>query len=152
MIFKETKKKSPSYRAARIFRTNACLLDKKLAALGLCHGQLPYLLGVATQAGQTQDELATSIRVHRAATARTLKGMEDAGLITRKENPENRRQKLVYPTDKANALIDDVLAILDEQNELMLKGFTTEEKIQLLTLMDRVLDNLDNAIKEGCNV
>jgi len=148
---KKERSKSPGYRAARIFRTSACLLDRELAVLGLCHGQIPYLVTLLENEGSTQDELAAHIRVNRAATARTLKGMEKAGLVTRKENPENRRQNLVYLTDKSKEVIEDVLAILDAHNNRMLNGFSKEEKALLLSLMDRVIDNVDSAIQEGCN-
>ena len=149
--FKDDRRKSPGYRAARIFRTNACLLDRQVSSLGLCHGQIPYLIAITEKEGQTQDELGASIRVTRAATARTLKGMEKAGLITRKENPDNRRQKLVYPTEQANNLMEKLHIILAAHNDLMLTGFSEEEKTQLFSLMDRLIDNVEDALKEGCN-
>lgn len=134
-----------------MFRTSVCLIDRKIASLGLCHGQVPYLFSIVEEEGQTQDELAAHIRVNRAATARTLKSMEKAGLITRQPNPENRRQNLVYPTAKAKGLTDKVLAILDDHNDMMLTEFSTDEKMQLLSLMDRVIDNMDATLKEGCD-
>lgn len=146
--FDELRRKSPGHRAARIFRSNAWLMDRKVSELGLCHGQLPYLVATLEKEGQTQDELATYIRVNRAATARTLKAMEKAGLVTRKENPENRRQKLVYPTAKAKTIINDVIGILDAHNAMMLDGFSDEERTTLFSLMDRVIDNLDKAVSE----
>lgn len=134
------------FRISRIFRMNACLLDKKLAVLGLSVGQVPYINTTLEQEGQTQDDLAARVCVNRAATARTLKTMEKMGLITRKENPENRRQKLVYPTDKSRAVHGDLLAILDEYNELMFRDFSSDDKTTLIQLLDRVVNNIQDEL------
>lgn len=126
-----------------LFRTNACMLEKRLSTIGIVYGQAPYVIATNENEGQTQDELAAQIRVNRAATARHLKAMEKADLIIRKENPNNRRQKLVYPTEKSKALVKDLLAILDEYNNSIFNGFSQEEKDILLSLMDRAMANTE---------
>ncbi|WP_319469108.1 MarR family winged helix-turn-helix transcriptional regulator [uncultured Pseudodesulfovibrio sp.] len=143
MDFKKQRAASLGYRIARLFRMNSCRLDRWLAEFGLCHGQVPYLISITEKSGQTQDELAAQVHVHRAATARILKNMEAAGLVTRKENPENRRQNLVFPTDKSCALIGDVVDVLDIHNETLLKGFSDEERELLFSMMDRILENAE---------
>lgn len=140
---------SPGRRAALIFRTNALLLDRKMARLGLCSGQVPYIIALARREGWTQDELSVSVRVNRAATARTLKAMERSGLVTRRVNPENKRQKLVSPTNKAKAMVPELLEILNAHHEHMLAGFSTKDKRLLLTLMDRVIDNIEAMLHQG---
>lgn len=117
--------------------------------MGLCFSQLPYLITLSRQEEQTQDELSCYVRVNRAATARTLKTMEQAGLVTRRVNAENKRQKLVRLTDKASALIPALLDLLDEHNDAMLEGFSDEERVQLLALMDRLIDNVDRLLVQG---
>ena len=125
----------------RISRLNAALLERKVAALGLCFGEITYILSTVENGEQTQDEIAAQLQVNRAATARTLKNMEEAGLVTREENPENRRQKLVRPTEKSEAVIPALQVILREHNDVLLAGFSTDEKTQLLNLLDRVIAN-----------
>jgi len=144
--FKKIRSKSFSFRVARLFRMNACQLDRQLSRLGLCHGQVPYIIATVEKDGQTQDELAALVRVHRAATARTLKNMETAGLVVRKENPENRRQKLVYSTEKSRNILDDMLAILDTHNQTMFADFSEEEKTLILSLMDSAIDNVQEML------
>jgi DNA-binding MarR family transcriptional regulator len=140
--FKKIRSKSYSFRVAHLFKINACQLDRQLSKLDLCHGQVPYIAAIVEKDGQTQDELAGLILVHRAATARTLKNMEATGLVTRKVNPKNRRQKLVYATDKSRALVDDMLKILDAHNQTMFAGFSEEEKTMTLKLMDHAINNV----------
>ena len=147
--FTKFRSTSLGFRVTTLFRANACLLEKRLAEIGICFGQAPYVIATNEKEGQTQDELAARIRVNRAATARHLKSMEQSDLIIRKENPENRRQKLVYPTDKSRAIIDDLIHILETHNESVLKGFSEEELSQLLSLLDRAVANVDAMRAEG---
>ncbi|MFA6810553.1 MAG: MarR family winged helix-turn-helix transcriptional regulator [Desulfoplanes sp.] len=147
--FQKERRESPGYRIARLFRKNACLLEQKVTRMGLCYGQIPYIMATVEKDGQTQDELAAHQHVNRAATARMLKNMEAAGFITRTENPDNRRQKLVWPTAKAEALADDLLEILIKHNEMILTGFSREEKMLFLSLLDRVVVNVDTLLENN---
>jgi len=146
--FEKGRRVSLGFRVGRISRLNACLLERKVAALGLCFGQIPYILSTVEYGEQTQDEIAAQLQVNRAATARTLKNMEEAGLVTREENPENRRQKLVRPTERSEALVNGLQDILKEHNDVLLAGFSAEEKAQLLNLLDRVIENGETMLKE----
>lgn len=144
--FKERRKSSLAYRVSLLYRLNTSLLERFLADFEYCPGQIPYIISTIEKEGQTQDELAALIRVNRAATARTLKKMEKAGLVVRKENPENRRQNLVYPTDKSKANLDDLLEILDQHNAIMFEGFSDEERQQAVGFMNRVISNVQRAV------
>lgn len=147
--FREKRHESLGFRVSLLFRTNACLLEKRLSTIGIVYGQAPYVIATNENEGQTQDELAARLRVNRAATARHLKAMEKAGLIIRQENPDNRRQKLVYPTEKSKALVEELLTILDDYNAAILTGFSQEEKDTLLSLMDRAIANTETMRCDG---
>ena len=75
-----------------------------------------------------------------------LKNMEKADLAIRKENPDNRRQKLVYPTDRAKQLYTILIPLLDRHNQVMLKGFSEEEKKMVLNLLRRIMMNIQDAM------
>jgi len=147
--FQNERRESFSSRIARLFRKNSCLLERKISGMGLCYGQIPYIMAIVDKGGQTQDALAAHRHVNRAATARMLKTMETAGFITRAENPKNRRQKLVWPTQKAEALVDDLLDVLVEHNDMILAGFSRQEKLQFLSMLDRVIVNVDTLLENN---
>ncbi|CCH48248.1 MarR family winged helix-turn-helix transcriptional regulator [Pseudodesulfovibrio piezophilus] len=152
--FRKRRLDSLGFRVARLFRINGCLLEKKLAGSGLTMGQVPYIQITLEKGGQTQDQLAARACVNRAATARTLKTLEKLDFVVRKENPKNRRQKLVYPTDKAREVLPHLLGILDEHDDMMFNDFSTEEKELLLRLLDRVIGTVKTELgscgKESC--
>ena len=142
---KERKAKSMGYRAARLHRLHMLVLDGLLAELGLPQvrsGTVPFLSAVLCHGGKTQDELAAWVSVSGACTARALSVLEEAGLVTRGENPDNRRQKLVYATDKARELETAFLNVLERNNDVMLGGFSDEERGRALRYMDRMIANL----------
>lgn len=147
--FQKERCESSSSRIALLFRKNSCLLERKVAGMGLCYGQIPYIIAIMDKGGQTQDALAAYRHVNRAATARMLKTMETAGFITRTENPENRRQKLVWPTKKTEALVDDLLEILTKHNDMILNGLSRQEKLQFLSMLDRVIANVDTLLENN---
>ncbi len=126
-----------------------CLLEREVEKLGLSFGQIPYILTTVDKEGQTQDGIAAQLHVNRAATARTLKSMEKAGFVTREENPKNRRQNLVRPTEKAEGVARELLDVLNENNTRLFTGFSNDDKEQLLGLLDQVIANAEIMLREG---
>lgn len=141
--------KSMGYRAGRLHRLHMLALDGWLEELGLPgvrYGTVPFLSAILERDGRTQDELAAWASVSCARAARALCMLEDSGLITRDENPENRRQKLVYATEKAHAVNEAFIEILSRNNATLLKGFSDDERALALEFMDRMIANLEGEL------
>ena len=88
-------------RSARVVER---AFDEALAKVG---GSTPVwltLLAVKTGRGRNQRELAAVIGIHGATLTHHLNGMERAGLLLRKRQPDNRRQHQVELTDTGLAL------------------------------------------------
>lgn len=139
---------SLGYRNALLHRLSTSLLSVRLQELDICPGLIPYIMSTMEHGSMTQDELSTFIRVDPAATTRALKSLEKKGLVKREVNPKNRRQKLVSPTDKTREIYGKLVPILQRHNEVMLDGFTDDEKATVLKAMDRVLANVQNKLDE----
>lgn len=141
ITIQEERAASLGYRVSLLARLKGCILDRKIADLEICHGQIAYLMETILNEGQPQERLAEIVLVDRAATTRALKCMETSGLVTRRPNPENRRQKLVYPTQKGREVMDELLNRLTENTEMMFEGFSPEERKLFLAMMDRIIGN-----------
>jgi DNA-binding MarR family transcriptional regulator len=137
---------SGGYRIGMMSRLQAALLERRLRGHGVAAGQLPYLMEALCKPGQTQDEMAARVGVGSAATARALHALERDGLVTRAENPDNRRQKLVTPTGRARELEAPLRAVLDGHDQMLFKDFSPRERAQALELMDRMAHNLRAAL------
>ena len=139
--YAQHQKGSLGYRISLLAKLQGRILDKRLARLGIHSGQVGYLLEIVIQPGQPQDRLAELVNVDRAAATRSLRSMESAGLVTREINEENKRQKLVYPTEKARESMDDLLYELKAHHESLFEGFSQEEQVLFIKLFDRAIAN-----------
>ncbi|NJB68146.1 DNA-binding MarR family transcriptional regulator [Desulfobaculum xiamenense] len=139
---------SPGYRVTRLARLNSAFLDRLVESMDIGHGQIPYLCALLACEGLTQDELAAGVGVNRSATARALALLESKGLVSRRENSENRRQKLVFPSERARRMADDFYAVLDRENEVLFEGLSEDERRVALDIMDRMMANVQRALDE----
>ncbi|MBR0081977.1 MAG: MarR family transcriptional regulator [Clostridia bacterium] len=73
----------------------------ELSDVEITASELMYLSQLYNRDGITQEEMAAVITVDKAATTRTIQGMEKKGLVRREAHEENYRAKRVYLTDKA---------------------------------------------------
>ena len=94
------------------------------------------------------DEISISSLSAQTSLANTtltamLDRMEGMGLIVRKPDPKDRRNRLIALTEKAKSLQDDYDRISQQMNELYYTGFTEAEIIQFESYLQRVLNNLE---------
>lgn len=102
-----------------------------------------HLLSLLEASGGTaaQSELAQQLNVRRASISEILQKMEDSGLITRLRSEEDRRQLTVSLTkDGQEALNSNATHHREDANDL-LQALTKEERLQLQTLLDKLLES-----------
>ncbi|MCI9869409.1 MarR family transcriptional regulator [Arthrobacter humicola] len=80
------------------------LHDDALAPLGLTRAAVIALEAVAPRP-MYQEQLAARVHVQSQTLGRVLARLEDAGLVTRTRNPEDRRQFQVEITDAGRAAL-----------------------------------------------
>lgn len=90
-----------SNQLARLF---AMRLQEAMLDIGLAPAQFMTLVELWREDGLTQKGLVERLDVEQATMANTLSRMERDGLILRKDNPEDRRSRTIWVTDKARAL------------------------------------------------
>ena len=119
------------------------LSEARLKPLGFGVGHLPVL--VALQGGQagSQRDLARFARIEQPSMAQMLARMERDGLIDRMPDPADGRSSQISLTAAARTRLPAACAVLFQGNREALDGFTPEETSQLVTLLTRLLANLD---------
>ena len=115
-------------------------LNHELTGLNVSATEILYLASLYKEDGLTQDELASEYVVDKAAVARTVSKMEDKGLITRKDNPKNRRQKQLFLTEKARKIKPELKKVQDR----WLKIMTEDEDAGLTEALSLYLDRIVN--------
>ena len=72
-----------------------------------------------------------------------LERMEKQGLITRLQDPKDKRKTLLYLTETARLLKQDYDEVSDEMEQIYYRDFSREEIMEFEEYLDRVLKNLE---------
>ena len=133
---------SIGYLARVVFRSFSRLLERRTLTHDVSAGQWRFLRQLWREDGITQRELSERVGMREPTTVVALKGLEKAGLITRKKTTDDRRKTFIYLTPHAKKL-ELILAPMNaEIHEIATKGMSDEEVEVLQGLMRRVIDNL----------
>lgn len=125
----------------QMVRLHKAILQEKLDDFGITYGQIGFIMRALRRPGRTQDDFSTVLSVDKGATARTIAKLEKRGFVYREENPENRRQKMVFPTEKSKQIRDELRHALIEANETMLSSLDVSDRELLVKLMTKVIDS-----------
>ena len=130
---------------SRIKQMGTRIFDRMLAASGIdsfngAQGRILYVLW-------QNDDISISRLSSQTSLANTtltamLDRMENIGLIVRKPDPKDRRNRLIALTEKAKSLQDDYTKISQKMNEIYYTGFTEAEIMQFESYLQRILNNL----------
>lgn len=69
------------------------------------------------------------------------KRMEKAGFILRKSDPSDERVTMLEITPKGRKILKSIEEEKDEWLEVLLKGFSKRERLQLLSVVKRLMKN-----------
>ncbi|KUP09400.1 hypothetical protein Q73_00235 [Bacillus coahuilensis m2-6] len=121
--------------------------ERSFQAWGLGSGQLLYLFHLYKQDGVTQESLSQQVCIDKATTARAIGKLEQLGFVSRHQCRKDRRQNLVYLTDKAHELKPVIIEKMTLWNEVLTSGLSEEEKLLLVKLLDKMSSNATHHIK-----
>ncbi len=119
------------------------LSESRLKPLGFGVGQLPVLVALQNGKASTQRDLARFAKVEQPPMAQMLARMERDGLIERTPDPADGRSSRIMLTEAARESMPEAIATLFQGNREALDGFTRQESEQLVGLLTRLIDNLD---------
>ncbi len=124
------------------------LSESRLKPLGFGVGHLPVLIALKNNAAMSQRDLAQFARIEQPSMAQMLARMARDGLIERTPHPSDGRSSQISLTEAAQARLPTACSTLFQGNEEALSGFTAEEVTQFVSLLGRLIDNLDRI--NGC--
>ncbi|GAN69325.1 MarR family winged helix-turn-helix transcriptional regulator [Acetobacter orleanensis] len=134
----------PGHYFNRISRGLTRIGDVRLRHLGFATAQLPVLTALKDGTELSQKELAKWAKVEQPTMAQMLSRMERDGLVQRVPDPEDKRSSLISLTDMTLKKLPEGRTILRQGNSEMTKGLTEEEIETLVSLLRRVLENVDS--------
>ena len=112
------------FTLARAHRGFAAAL---LRDLGLHPGQELLLMRLLERDGQTQTELLDSVGLDHSTVSKSLRRMQEAGLLTREPSERDRRVLHVWLTDKGRAMREPLAAMWSALERASVRGLGAEE-------------------------
>lgn len=134
---------TPGHLISLAARGFARLSESRLKPLGFGVGQLPVLVALQNGNASTQRDLARFARVEQPPMAQMLARMERDGLIQRTRDPADGRSSRIVLTKAAQERMPEATTTLFQGNREALIGFTEAEAVQLVDLLTRLIENLD---------
>ncbi|EQC0597552.1 MarR family winged helix-turn-helix transcriptional regulator, partial [Listeria monocytogenes] len=110
--------------------------------LNLAKGQFIYLVRICENQGIIQEKLVDILKIDRTTASRAIKNLEKNGLIIKKQNKNNKKNKLLFPTEKGQQLYPLIIRENEYSNAVALKGFTEAEINMLTDALKKVKENI----------
>lgn len=112
--------------------------------INLSKGQFVYLVRICENPGIIQEQLVEMLKIDRATASRAIKNMEYNGIITKRTDKENKKNKLLYATEKGQELYSFIIRENEHSNSVALEGLTETEITTLVELLNKVKNNISN--------
>lgn len=102
--------------------------------------EFPFLVRIRFNDKPTQKDLVELFNVSEGYTAKLLRKFEDCGYIIRREDPTNRRKKLVGITEKGFEKTDELIEIIDNWEIEATSNFSEDEVKLLKKLLFKLVE------------
>lgn len=109
---------------------------------GVSNGYRRMFIILCKHDGITQVELAKAAQLSSPSVSTALNKMEIDGLVTRVPDERDRRKVYVYITEKGREQDRYIREQCHNAEMVMMKGFSPEEREQLMGMLRRMLINL----------
>ncbi|WP_417590301.1 MarR family winged helix-turn-helix transcriptional regulator [Parasphingorhabdus sp.] len=124
---------------ARMFRRE---LNERMRHSGITGMQWRLLAYLARNEGSNQSKLAEFLEVEPITLSRMIDRLVDAGMLSRRRDPDDRRAWCLYLEAKALPLIDELRAASALLANEAQDGLSADERTQLAGLVERIRQNL----------
>lgn len=88
-------------------------------------------------------KLATKCNLDKSQASRAITALVQKNLVIKTKNTTDHRSYHVYLTDSGKAIYQTIIARIQERNELALSALDLNERKQLLTLLNKIVRQLE---------
>jgi DNA-binding MarR family transcriptional regulator len=113
-----------------------------LSSFGLNVPRFYILLHVSHNPGINYMDLSDSLLCTKSNTTRVIQGMYKDGLITRQNDPNDRRSYQLYLTEKGSELLARVLPGFFDQINSLMSCFSDQDTLKFLEVSQHIESNL----------
>jgi DNA-binding MarR family transcriptional regulator len=130
----------PGHLIRRCHQISVALFHQEFAALSITPQQYAAMRALADNDGVDQITLAGLAAINRTTAGELVSRMEEAGYLTRKDNPRDMRVKLLFITKAGLKLISDVDAGVLRVQQKLLAPLNVAERKNFISYLARIAD------------
>jgi DNA-binding MarR family transcriptional regulator len=138
-VARATRHASPGWLIQRLSQRFETAMAQALVPHGLAVGQFGLLMAVLESGGMTQTDLGQIFAMPAWKISRHLDGLEAAGLVERRADPDSRRTHRIHATDQARALAPRLRSDAQAINAQLLAPLAPEDRARLVELLAQVV-------------
>jgi DNA-binding MarR family transcriptional regulator len=116
-----------SYAIFQLARAHRARAAAMLREMDLHPGQELLLMHLLDREGQSQSELLDSVGLDHSTVSKSLRRMQDAGLLVRAPAAHDRRVMVVHLTDKGRAMREPLTAMWRALEETSARDLSARE-------------------------
>lgn len=123
-------------------------MNRELNELGLTSAQ-GHVMGYLTHSSEAPcaRDLEGFFQLSHPTVSGLLSRMEAKGFIEIRPDPDDRRVKRIYPLEKGMSCSKRIDECVQDIEAQLVYGFSDEEKVVFLDLLQRAADNLNQKVQ-----
>ena len=134
-----------SYAIFQLARAHRARAAAMLREMDLHPGQELLLMQLLDRDGQTQSELLESVGLDHSTVSKSLRRMQDAGLLVREPAAHDRRVMVVHLTDKGRALRGPLAAMWQTLEETSARDLSAEQAESFVRIAYAITDAINSS-------
>lgn len=130
-----------------ISRGHTIYLNHHLEEYGINASQLHLLFEISHQKNINQEKIATRCNINKGAVARSIRKLEEKGLVTRQIDDANRRQNIISLTDKGEETLTESINLLKKWEKEVFDQNIIEKELLQKALKDIAIKTMELNLK-----
>lgn len=123
-------------------------MNQEASQYGLDHNLFLILTRIVEHPAIHQSQLAELVQIDKTTLSRSLRKLEERGLIVKKTKAQNKKFKELYPTTSALKVYDKLIGFEDRYIQTKLHQLTSSELFQL----EHILSKIQHSQLENYNI
>lgn len=116
--------------------------DERARTIGATRAQWRALTAISRNEGINQGGLADLLEVEPITLCRMVDRLEEAGLVERRRDPNDRRAWRLFLLPKSQPILESLRGMADELFVMALDGLTADDQARLTASLSRIRENL----------
>ncbi len=109
--------------------------------------QMRTLMGIMFHPEMSQNDIARFLDVTKAAVSRQIEQLHKKGMLERKINPKNRREKIIALTSNGTKAVKEAFTCIDNKMEELFELVSQNELVTLNKTLHRMIEIIHMSIK-----